>query len=77
MEFLWQLFFARKPKRSFARLDADGRCQAFKQCELPPTGDGWIEVEEIHLAWMHQPLPANARVNPRAQHPRRALPLTI
>ncbi|WP_397457953.1 hypothetical protein AB3464_21220 [Pseudomonas asplenii] len=62
MEFLWQLFFARKPKRSFARLDADGRCQAFKQCELPPTGDGWIEVEEIHLAWMHQPLPANARV---------------
>ncbi|WP_017904793.1 hypothetical protein [Pseudomonas asplenii] len=77
MEFFWQLFFPRKPKRCFARLGDDGRCQGFKQCDLPPSGDGWVEIEEIRLAWMHQPLPAGARVSPRTQHPRRAQPLTV
>ncbi|BBP79332.1 hypothetical protein CCU68_03855 [Pseudomonas gingeri NCPPB 3146 = LMG 5327] len=77
MEFLWYLFFPRKPHRSFALLGADGRCQAFKQCELPPMGDGWVEIEEIRLVWLHQPLPASARVSPRVRHSRRPQPLTI
>jgi hypothetical protein len=33
-------------------------------------GDGWVEIEEIRLNWLHQPLPASARViasQPRAR----------
>ncbi|SDU82613.1 hypothetical protein [Pseudomonas mucidolens] len=66
MNFLWNLFAAKPALRHFALLDPQGCCQAFKQCDLPPVGEGWVEVEEIRLSWMHHPLPARARVSPRA-----------
>ena len=75
-DFLWRLF-ARKPAfRHFALLDAQGRCQAFKHCSQPPVGGGWVEVEEIRLSWMHQPLPARARISPRRVRSSHRLPLT-
>lgn len=40
MHFLWSLFAPRQKYRSFARLDPQGRCQAFKHCKVPPMGDG-------------------------------------
>ncbi|SDZ65617.1 hypothetical protein [Pseudomonas sp. NFIX28] len=65
MHLLWSLFAPRRKYRSFALLDPQGRCQAFKHCQVPPMGDGWVEVEEIRLNWLHQPLPSSARVSPR------------
>ena len=69
MRYLFSLFAPRPLHRSFALLDRNGHCQAFKQCSLQPMGDGWVEIEEIRLNWLHQPLPASARV---AQHRPRA-----
>ncbi|MFO2465030.1 hypothetical protein OOJ96_14555 [Pseudomonas sp. 15FMM2] len=63
MSFLWNLFTPKPVHRHFALLDQQGRCQAFKQCSLPPVGEGWVEVEEIRLSWMHHPLPARARLS--------------
>jgi len=63
MRFLVSLFAPRPRHRSFALLDSNGHCQAFKQCSLQPMGDGWVEIEEIRLNWLHQPLPASARVS--------------
>jgi hypothetical protein len=28
-------------------------------------GDSWVEIEEIRLNWLHQPLPPSARVSTR------------
>jgi hypothetical protein len=28
-------------------------------------GDGWVEIEEIRLNWLHHPLPPSARVSTR------------
>ena len=56
------LFAPRPLHRCFALLDRYGHCQAFKQCSLQPMGDGWVEIEEIRLNWLHKPLPASARV---------------
>ena len=70
MRFLISLFAPRPLHRSFALLDRQGRCQAFKQCSLQPMGDGWVEIDEIRLNWLHQPLPVSARVEqqrPRAR----------
>ncbi|CAI8761644.1 hypothetical protein FCH79_07625 [Pseudomonas koreensis] len=70
MRYLISLFAPRPLHRSFALLDRNGHCQAFKQCSLKPMGDGWVEIEEIRLNWLHQPLPASARVieqQPRAR----------
>lgn len=68
MRFLVSLFTPRPHHRCFALLDRTGRCQAFKQCDLQPMGDGWVEIEEIRLNWLHQPLPASALVQaPRAR----------
>lgn len=64
MRLLISLFTPRPHHRSFALLDRDGRCQAFKQCSLQPMGEGWVEIEEIRLNWLNQPLPASARVQP-------------
>ncbi|MFY9960084.1 hypothetical protein [Pseudomonas sp.] len=62
MSWFWTTLFNRLPTRSFARLDAQGHCLAFKQCaEQPDVGD-WVEIEEIRLAWLNRPLPASARV---------------
>ncbi|MBK5356487.1 hypothetical protein JFU37_28970 [Pseudomonas sp. TH41] len=65
MRHLISLFAPRPLHRSFALLDRNGLCQAFKQCSLQPMGDGWVEIEEIHLDWLHQPLPPRARVSQR------------
>lgn len=70
MRYLISLFAPRPLHRSFALLDRNGHCQAFKQCSLQPMGDDWVEIEEIRLNWLHQPLPASARVSqpqPRAR----------
>ncbi|UNM21030.1 hypothetical protein K0P33_06105 [Pseudomonas sp. ArH3a] len=68
MRLLKSLFMPRARHRHYALLDARGHCQAFKQCSLPPVGEGWVEVAETHLAWMHRPLPASARVSPKVTH---------
>jgi hypothetical protein len=67
MHSLWSLLFKRQPQRHFARLDAQGLCQAFKCCEQLPAGFGWVEVSESRLQWLNRPLPGNARV---VQRPR-------
>lgn len=70
MNRFWSLFGFALPHRCFARLDAEGRCQAFKQCRQAPAGNHWIEIEEIRLNWLHQVLPASARIHAPAAHPR-------
>lgn len=70
MRFLISLFTPRPQHRCFALLDRSGRCQAFKQCSLQPMGEGWVEIEEIRLNWLHQPLPASARVQTLGARPR-------
>ena len=68
MNSLWSLLSFTRPRRCFARLDSAGRCQAFKQCQQPPVGDSWVEIKEIRLNWLHQVLPASARIPTRATH---------
>jgi hypothetical protein len=62
MASLWTLLFQRPRHNTYARLDSDGNCLAFKQCRQPPSGSNWVQVEEIQLTWLGRPLPANARV---------------
>jgi hypothetical protein len=76
MSFLWTLFTRKPALRQFALLDAQGRCQAFKECSQPPVGDGWVEIEEIRLSWMHHPLPASARISARSAQSAHHQPLT-
>ncbi|QXI21959.1 hypothetical protein HU724_023540 [Pseudomonas iranensis] len=77
MRYLISLFAPRPLHRSFALLDRNGHCQAFKQCSLQPMGDGWVEIEEIRLIWLNQPLPASARVVPRQMRARGQVQLSI
>ncbi|MEG2910903.1 MAG: hypothetical protein RR897_04825 [Pseudomonas sp.] len=77
MRYLISLFAPRPLHRSFALLDRNGHCQAFKQCSLQPMGDGWVEIEEIRLTWLNQPLPASARVVPRQMSARAQVQLSI
>ena len=70
MRYLISLFAPRPLHRSFALLDRNGHCQAFKQCSLQPMGDGWVEIEEIRLNWLNQPLPAGTRVVSQQLQPR-------
>ncbi|NMY36807.1 MULTISPECIES: hypothetical protein [unclassified Pseudomonas] len=70
MNWLKSLLSATRPHRSFARLDNNGRCRAFRQCAQPPVGDGWVEISEIRLNWLHQVLPPDARVSSPATHSR-------
>ncbi|EJM43688.1 hypothetical protein PMI26_02452 [Pseudomonas sp. GM33] len=70
MRHLISLFAPRPLHRCFAQLDRNGHCQAFKQCSLQPMGDGWVEIEEIRLNWLNQPLPAGARVVSQPHQPR-------
>ena len=65
MNMLLNLLGLNRPNRCFVRLDPAGRCQAFKQCRQPPVGDSWVEIEEIRLNWLHQVLPASARISAR------------
>jgi hypothetical protein len=62
MDLLWSLFSLRRRHRHYARLDQYGVCLSFKHCATPPCGQDWVEIEEPKLCWLHQPLPANARV---------------
>jgi len=77
MRYLISLFAPRPLHRSVALLDRNGHCQAFKQCSLQPMGDGWVEIEEIRLTWLNQPLPASARVDPRQMRARAQVQLSI
>ena len=77
MRYLISLFAPRPLHLSFALLDRNGHCQAFKQCSLQPMGDGWVEIEEIRLTWLNQPLPASARVVPRQMRARAQVQLSI
>ena len=77
MRYLISLFAPRPLHRSFALLDRNGHCQAFKQCSLQPMGDGWVEIEEIRLTWLNQPLPASTRVVPRQMRARAQVQLSI
>jgi len=65
MDFLWSLFSPKSRHRHYARLDSHGICVCFKHCAQPPQGSGWVEIQEPRLSWLHQPLPASARVSPR------------
>ncbi|MET3716862.1 hypothetical protein ABMD26_003110 [Pseudomonas sp. PvP001] len=62
MGFLKSLFRASQPYRCYVALDRQGLCRAFKQCQLPPSGDGWVEVGDIRPQWLGQP---TARPCPR------------
>ena len=66
MASLWTLLFQRPRHNAYARLDADGKCLAFKQCSQAPSRSGWVQVGEIQLAWLGRELPARARVCARA-----------
>ncbi|PYG96929.1 hypothetical protein CVV67_30325 [Arthrobacter stackebrandtii] len=66
MASLWTLLFQRPRHTDYARLDAQGKCLAFKQCSQVPSGSGWVQVSEIQLAWLGRELPADARVCARA-----------
>ena len=66
MGFLKSLFRASQPYRCYVALDRQGLCRAFNQCQLPPSGDGWVEVGDIRPQWLGQPLPAHARVSAHA-----------
>ena len=66
MASLWTLLFQRPRHNAYARLDAQGKCLAFKQCSQAPSGSGWVQVGEIQLAWLGRELPADARVCARA-----------
>lgn len=65
MEFLLSLFSPRSRYRHYARLDQHGVCLSFKHCCEAPRGQGWVEISEFNLSWLHQPLPTSARVGPR------------
>ncbi|WP_060484532.1 hypothetical protein [Pseudomonas sp. NBRC 111123] len=62
MASLWTLLGQRPRHNAYARLDADGKCLAFKQCNQAPSGSGWVRISEIQLAWLGRELPAEARV---------------
>ncbi|HDS1737960.1 hypothetical protein [Pseudomonas sp. BP8] len=66
MRSLWNLLWQRSRPRTYARLDYDGKCLAFKHCAQPPGGSGWVQVSEAYLGWLGQPLPSSARVCARA-----------
>lgn len=65
---LRSLFTARPRLRTFAYVDAAGRCQAFQCSAQAPLGLGWIEVREQQLSWLNQPLPAQAKILASAPH---------
>jgi hypothetical protein len=63
MNLFWSLFTTRRQYRYYAQVDQAGICRAIKHCAQRPTGSEWVEVTEQRLAWLGQPLPANARVS--------------
>ncbi|WP_339461578.1 hypothetical protein [Pseudomonas sp. EA_105y_Pfl2_R69] len=70
------LFAPARPLRAFALLNGQGICRALRQSAQVPLGAGWIEVTQVNLSWLNQPLPGSAIIPPirvRAR-PRAALP---
>ncbi|GLO58176.1 hypothetical protein GIB19_22710 [Pseudomonas sp. ITEM 17296] len=68
MASLWTLLFQRPRHLAYACLDAEGKCLAFKHCSQPPSASGWVQVNEVQLAWLGRQLPASARVCARANN---------
>ncbi|BAP41502.1 hypothetical protein NJC40_10485 [Pseudomonas sp. 21LCFQ02] len=66
MGFFQSLFSVRPALRHYARIDQQGICRALKHCSQAPAGNEWVEVTEQRMAWLGQPLPASARIAPRA-----------
>ncbi|NIE74050.1 hypothetical protein F3J44_19775 [Pantoea sp. Tr-811] len=66
MASLWTQLFQRPRHHAYARLDNEGKCLAFKECNEPPSGSGWVRISEVRLAWLGRELPAEARVCVRA-----------
>ncbi|OPG83916.1 hypothetical protein B2J73_08000 [Stutzerimonas stutzeri] len=50
----------RRPARHLALLDELGRCRMLLSSACKPAGAAWIEVEEVRLSWIGQPLPAES-----------------
>lgn len=67
MDLLWSLFSLRRRHRHYARLNQDGVCLSFKHCATAPLGQGWVEITEPKLSWLHQPLPVSARISPKVR----------
>jgi hypothetical protein len=65
MDFLWSLFSPQSRHRHYARVNQQGICVCFRHCSAQPDGSGWIEIYEPKLSWLHQPLPAHARISSR------------
>ena len=68
MPSLWTLFGSRRAPTTYARLDGNGRCLAFKTCRQAPAGPQWVAIHEANLAWLGQLLPATARRTRRLPH---------
>lgn len=66
MASLWTQLFQWPRHNAYARLDADGKCMAFKQCSQAPSGIDWVQISDIQLAWLGRELPLEARVCARA-----------
>jgi hypothetical protein len=54
--------------RTFALLDDQGLCRAFRQSVQAPQGLGWVEVNQQQLGWLHKPLPRSARIATTETH---------
>jgi hypothetical protein len=67
MDFLWSLFSLRRRYRHYALVDQHGICLSFKHCAQQPCGQGWVEVHDANLYWLHRPLPSSARVTSRSR----------
>ncbi|MGX5220599.1 MULTISPECIES: hypothetical protein [Pseudomonas] len=75
MSLLRSLFAPHRPVRTFALLDSYGLCRAFRQSTQAPSGVGWVEIAELHLNWLNQPLPPYARIAPVVTYSNRKKPL--
>lgn len=71
----WSLLTMHSKHRHYALLDQSGICLAFRHCCTPPAGNGWVEIDEPCLSWLHRPLPDRAAVTQRDQHSERRHPL--
>ena len=62
MMSLWSLFNPRARMRCYALLDAKGTCRALRESRQQPAEAGWVEVQEMRIQWLGQPLPNAARL---------------
>ncbi|MBF8779473.1 hypothetical protein [Pseudomonas fulva] len=61
MTSFWNLLRRPRPL-TYALVDANGLCQAFRQSTQPPAGPSWVQVREAYLGWLGHPLPVSAKV---------------